>query len=185
MKPRSLLGLRFGKLRVVSLAPRFGRRRGTCWWAVCDCGKLKAFPSTQLVSTGTRSCGCLKNSRIDILGQRFGKLRVVCNAPLRSMKTACWVVCDCGRLKAIRSSSLREGATRSCGICCRQVKSEVHKTVEQVEAVPKHGHTRVQMVSAMQRDTKKGSGQTPQKDGRAGLLFPLRPTTSTKEKVYA
>lgn len=54
---------------------------------------------------------------VDIAGQRFGKLDVVCRAPAKSADgIALWVVrCECGNFRYVRSSSLRSGNTKSCG----------------------------------------------------------------------
>ena len=56
-------------------------------------------------------------TRIDIRGQRFGRLRVLRDSgkrtPTGQVKWLCQ--CDCGKKKAIWSNSLRTGAARSCG----------------------------------------------------------------------
>ncbi len=53
---------------------------------------------------------------IDLAGQRFGLLVAVNYAGLGSNGSALWFCkCDCGVEKAILSSSLRRGASRSCG----------------------------------------------------------------------
>lgn len=49
-------GKRFGML--VALRP-IGRRKDKIMWeCVCDCGNIKAFPSSELREGGRKSCGC-------------------------------------------------------------------------------------------------------------------------------
>lgn len=57
-------GKRFGKLTAIE---RVGvhnagkSRHGGLWWCVCDCGREKIVPITQLLSGNAKSCGCLKS----------------------------------------------------------------------------------------------------------------------------
>ena len=65
--------------------------------------------------------------KIDLTGQRFGRLTV------RSMTrigthSAAMCVCDCGNVKAVRSSSLKVGCTRSCGCLASERIAEANKT---------------------------------------------------------
>lgn len=55
--------------------------------------------------------------KIDLKDKRFGQLLVI--GYVGNHKWLCQ--CDCGKIKPIRGSSLRIGATRSCG--CLQLKS--------------------------------------------------------------
>jgi hypothetical protein len=58
--------------------------------------------------------------RVDINGQRFGRLIVLARAENRGRFAAwlCW--CDCGEFKTVVGSSLRTGNTRSCG-CLQRI----------------------------------------------------------------
>lgn len=78
----------------------------------------------------TGSCGCQRRIRglrnqaflddaarkkLDLAGQRFGKLTVLRPAENIGVKTA-WVCrCDCGRETVIRTNQLRTGHNTSCG----------------------------------------------------------------------
>lgn len=54
----------------------------------------------------------------DVVGQRFGRLVVVCRANSRSEQRPRWLCrCDCANEKIIRGSHLRDGLIESCG--CR------------------------------------------------------------------
>lgn len=54
-------------------------------------------------------------ARIDLTGQRFGRLLVLSYAGLRKGKAYWDCACDCGALSAVSGGSLRKGATTSCG----------------------------------------------------------------------
>jgi hypothetical protein len=58
--------------------------------------------------------------RLDLVGQRFGRLAVVQRAePTDHYGRARWLVrCDCGAEKTVSQSNLRKGHVRSCG-CLR------------------------------------------------------------------
>jgi hypothetical protein len=54
--------------------------------------------------------------RIDLLGQRFGRLVVLEPAGVSKNRTQLWLCrCDCGTSTTVNSYSLRSGASRSCG----------------------------------------------------------------------
>ena len=69
--------------------------------------------------------------RLDLTGQRIGRLTVVQPAPTRNGETLWRCQCDCGVFKEIRTNALRSGQTRSCGCLC----------IERIKAAnTKHGH---------------------------------------------
>lgn len=54
--------------------------------------------------------------KIDLTGQRFGKITVLSESPERKNKKIYWLCkCDCGVEKLISGSDLRSGKTVSCG----------------------------------------------------------------------
>ena len=64
---------------------------------------------------GTRATQMPPRKRLDLAGWRFGKLTVLRPAENIGGKTT-WVCrCDCGRECVIKTNSLREGRTASCG----------------------------------------------------------------------
>jgi hypothetical protein len=63
-------GDRFGRLTVISLAPK--RLRHTEWHCRCDCGEMKTTRASTLRAGRTRSCGCLGREE---LRTRRGNLR--------------------------------------------------------------------------------------------------------------
>lgn len=72
-----------------------------------------------------RPCGRRgMTSRIDISGQRFGRLVVIGEAPRIGPDLASRVRCDCGTTKIIRNASLRYGRSQSCGCITREIAEQ-------------------------------------------------------------
>ena len=54
--------------------------------------------------------------KIDLTGQRFGKLVVIKESPERKNGRICWECqCDCGNVAIVKGLSLKNGDTKSCG----------------------------------------------------------------------
>lgn len=107
----NLAGMRFGNLTVLERAEHLP----SYWRCRCDCGNEIAAPSPRLQSGQKSHCGCLAKSRTELLGRRFGKLRVRAfagNDP-SGYRWAC--ECDCGQSCEVRGSLLRSGRKTSCG----------------------------------------------------------------------
>ena len=63
--------------------------------------------------------GPLGRPRLDITGQRYGKLVAVCVSQVDHRQRTHWEgACDCGSTTVVRLSDLRRGTTQSCG-CLR------------------------------------------------------------------
>jgi len=112
-----LTGQRFGCWIVTAYA---GHRR---WFCVCDCGTRADVLGQSLRRGDSRSSGCLttelraKHTRIDLVGKRFGRWRVI--APAGGVMWSC--VCTCGTCRDINGQSLREGRSKSCGCLKREL----------------------------------------------------------------
>jgi hypothetical protein len=109
-------GQRFGKLVVLK---RVGTLSGIPTWLVhCDCGVEKVIRRTELYAT--KSCGCL-HRRVDLVGQRFGKLIVIRWHSTNTTGNSKWeCLCDCGNTPIVIGHQLSSGGTQSCG-CLRAV----------------------------------------------------------------
>lgn len=59
---------------------------------------------------------------LNLAGKQFGRLFVVSPAPRIANRTAWNCVCECGSKRIVRTQSLRNGETRSCGC----LSSEIH-----------------------------------------------------------
>ena len=133
------VGDRYGRLTVLERVPRPGDKHFLCR---CDCGTEKVIRGASLRARppkGTQSCGCLRDERlaqwhescrVDLTGERFGKLEVLRISDRKGGKSGRWwlCVCDCGNLTEVVSGELlreqmaghRRGhrkGTKSCGQC--------------------------------------------------------------------
>lgn len=59
--------------------------------------------------------------KLDLTGQRFGRLYVLQPAPNKNGKTRWLCQCDCGKQKIVGTDSLRTGKTLSCGCLHKQL----------------------------------------------------------------
>ena len=111
-KKVDLTGQRFGKLVVIR---DVGRKNGMVLWeCLCDCGKHTNVVSNNLTRGNTKSCGCM-TTKIDLTGQRFGKLEVI-EAVTDNKNKKVWVCkCDCGNYKNYNTGRLSSGNAKSCG----------------------------------------------------------------------
>ena len=113
---RDMRGQKFGKLMVESRMPN-NRHNQPTWLCLCDCGVRVAFTSNRLRRRVNPSCGCAAKTVLkDLIGQRFGKLTVIC---WDSIAGAWLCGCDCGRERLAKSRQLTEGVTTSCRCAAR------------------------------------------------------------------
>lgn len=110
--PIDITGQRFGRLVAIEVAQEKPRK----WRCKCDCGNEAVVLTRDLRNGNTKSCGCLRREYEDLSGQRFGRLLAVERMGSDSDGFSMWrCVCDCGNTVIVRSSSLKDGNTRSCG----------------------------------------------------------------------
>lgn len=70
---KSLIGLRFGRLMVLSLCDERSAH-GTCLWRCeCDCGNETNVITNRLTGGFTQSCGCLQKERTSQANFKHGK----------------------------------------------------------------------------------------------------------------
>lgn len=111
-------GQKYGRLTIIEDSGE-RRHRQIMWLCQCDCGNTTLVHSASLTRGLTKSCGCLateinKKRRVDLVGQRFGRLIVTAPAPNQK-----WVCkCDCGNTITTYTANLTMGRTQSCG-CLR------------------------------------------------------------------
>lgn len=119
-----LTNQRFGKLTVLYVAKREPKKQ-TLWRCKCDCGNECDVSIENLRSGHTQSCGCLRNDinttnfTKDVTGQVFGYLTVVERAYIDRYGVFWKCKCKCGSECIVRSTSLFNMQTTSCG--CRNV----------------------------------------------------------------
>lgn len=73
--------------------------------------------------------------KLDLTGQRFGRLTVVSPSPLRCYRNVVWHCrCDCGESTEMRGDHLRSGHSQSCGCLSRDRVQQMGTTNA------RHGH---------------------------------------------
>lgn len=101
------------------------------WSCICDCGSRCIVSAPNLKKGHTQSCGCLQKERTsashldDLSGQIFGNVVVLERAgsyqsPNGAVAPLWLCQCSCGQRFTAHGSSLRSGATQSCG-CSRRI----------------------------------------------------------------
>lgn len=109
--------IKYGKLTAIEYV---GNSK---WRCICDCGKEKIVYGGHLESGHTKSCGCFRSPRINLLNQKFGKL-----TPVEWIGQGKWkCICDCGNETFVSTDNLRNGNTKSCGCLQKQKTSETNK----------------------------------------------------------
>lgn len=128
--PIDLTGQRFGRLTAINQAED-NLSNKPYWDCVCDCGKVATVAADHLKNGHTQSCGCLQRERaseallINLIGQRFGRLKVIGRAEDKGTRVMWNCVCDCGENATVGASSLSEGRTRSCGCLRKETIAEI------------------------------------------------------------
>jgi hypothetical protein len=147
-------GKRYGRLIVLGRAkpPEHGSlsyRRKAFWLCQCDCGNDTIANAISLRNGTVTSCGCFRSEKsaqfaselgrrpndymiVDVTGQRFGMLTVLCRAERReNQRSLYWQCrCDCGKIVEVRGTALRHGHTTSCGCKRRQAHGNAFKIKE-------------------------------------------------------
>lgn len=128
-----VMGQRFGRLLVIGFAG-LNKKQRALWQCRCDCGNITTVGSYEIRNGKTASCGChrrevlLKGSpRLDLSGQRFGRLVVSVFAGVRNLKSMWVCICDCGNTSVVSGTQLRT-KTESCGCLQREAASRIRKS---------------------------------------------------------
>lgn len=114
-----LTGKAYGHLTVLSRAE--SRKGRSCWLCRCECGKEKVVSAHDLKSGRVKSCGCMQyehgHNRVDLSGQRFGKLTALYPTEKRDGRgSVIWhCKCDCGHTIELSQAELVYGNRKSCG----------------------------------------------------------------------
>lgn len=126
-----LTGQRFGKLQVIEITDQRTKGHGVIWRCKCDCGNMVLVRGDSLIHQGKDSCGC--GRREDITGQRYGNLVAIKFAYVDKKGRIKWIFrCDCGNEKAIRTDSVKEGKTTSCGCILSETAKEKAKNMQNI-----------------------------------------------------
>lgn len=123
-KAIDMTGQRFGRLVAVKQIDKadIGKENGIYWLCKCDCGNEVVVASQSLKRGQTKSCGCLRKEKkeiIDLTGQRFEKLTVIRQEGRNENGEMYWLCqCDCGNTTVVKGYYLKSGRIKSCG-CMR------------------------------------------------------------------
>lgn len=117
-----LVGQRYGRLSVLSKTERRDASGNVIWKCVCDCGNVVEVRTSSLKNSHSKSCGCLNREingeRIfkDLMGQVFGYWVVIRFAGQDIRGKSMWMCeCKCGKIRKVKSVSLIQGTSKSCG----------------------------------------------------------------------
>ena len=71
------------------------------------------------------------SKKIDLTGQRFGRLIVLCEDGRTNGSMVKWKCqCDCGDIVSVSGNDLRSGKTKSCGCLCREILKRRNEAVK-------------------------------------------------------
>ena len=128
MRKKNLTGRTFGMLHVLNEAPKYISPKGyskSMWHCKCDCGNICDIMGSHLLSGHSLSCGCQQTAKltprkaVDLTGQKFGMLTVMCRMSNRQVGKNSRLVwhcrCDCGQETDVLALLLTEGLVKSCG----------------------------------------------------------------------
>ena len=124
-------GQRYGRLIVISEAPKRANSSNRRWHCICDCGGKTEVNGGTLRDGRTTSCGCrLKHvaDRPGLVspGERFTRLVVIEDSGERRRGNRVYTCrCDCGAFTTAISKDLRTGHKRSCGCLRHDITSEM------------------------------------------------------------
>lgn len=120
-RKKNLIGEKFGNYSVVEVEYSQGKYRKTICKCLCDCGNIRNVDASNLRSGASTSCGCNKLLKIrkDLTGQKFGNYTVVGIKHIEGegrLKKIIWECkCDCGNIRNVVGSTLKNGTSKSCG----------------------------------------------------------------------
>lgn len=125
MKVNDITGKTFGRLTILNRVP--STRKGAArWLASCQCGNTCEVNGIDVRAGKVMSCGCLQ--RTDLTGKHFGRLTAIKPAEtLPDGKTRWLCMCSCGQETVVRTVSLNNGLTRSCGCLHRDTMKRLWK----------------------------------------------------------
>ena len=128
-RAEDLTGKIFGRFTVLERDYNEEKNGSTRWKCKCDCGNIIVTNRNSLLNGHTKSCGCLRKETvkniphyfIDETGNKYGKLTVIEPIQDNGIKWKCQ--CECGNIKIVSGTYLRNGTTSSCG-CLGKSKGE-------------------------------------------------------------
>lgn len=134
MRFKDLTGRQFGKSVVISrLESKVGKsgRRKTVWNCKCECGNEFEASTDSLTRNPDLVCPeCTnknrsKNNRINVVGNKYGRLTVL-DIIINTSPTKVRCKCDCGNEHICLQADVVSGHTQSCGCLQKERTSEAN-----------------------------------------------------------
>lgn len=111
---------KLGKLTVIGDPQRNKERKTTYYPCSCECGNKKLIDSRLFRKNNHKSTSCGECRYPDLLGKKFGLLRVVGLVEDYQYGSRYWeCVCNCGKKAVIPTGNLTSGNSESCGVCVK------------------------------------------------------------------
>lgn len=113
---------KYGKLIPIKII-KSGTNYSAIWRCKCDCGKYKNVSGNCLISSGTKSCGCLRF--VNLKDKIFGSLTVIRKLNKKrsnnnkSTNNIWLCVCECGNKVSFTSAQLKNRKSKVCGVNCK------------------------------------------------------------------
>lgn len=120
----NLIGKKFNYLTVLEYSDK-----NNFLLCKCDCGNIKKVRKDHLITGNTKSCGCLRKTKLfklrkDLTGKKFNKLTVLSFSHMDEKHRSYYLcLCECGNKKIIKGQSLLQGDIKSCG--CSQYSNKI------------------------------------------------------------
>lgn len=84
----------------------------------CECGKIKRYKFKSVTSGKITNCGCKDLGKLDLTGQKFGKLTALNVVGKDNHNCKIWLCkCDCGNLREVRNYELARHRITTCKQC--------------------------------------------------------------------
>lgn len=139
MNTEDLTGRVFQNLEVLERAPDYigpSGKHEAMWRCKCLlCGREIETRARNLKSGHIKSCGKRHRRVEDLTGRDFGDLHVIERAENVIAKDGTSYVmwkclCKCGNVVVVRATSLKNGHTKSCGVCSRSRSNMGHGLID-------------------------------------------------------
>lgn len=134
---KDISGQTFGRLTALNINKEITtlHEHGTYWDCICECGSKVTVYLGNLTSGKQKSCGCLQSEnrhkkKINMIGQKFGKLTVLYEQPNRIRNRIFYhCICECGKECDADGVELRNGHKCSCGCANYSLGEDKIKTI--------------------------------------------------------
>lgn len=124
-KRKELAGCVFGELTVLYATDKRTASGVIYWHCKCECGNEIDVSTIDLTRNGKRTCGHEYNRNKNLVGNRYGRLTVICHLGSVNYNRIWGCICDCGNITIVTTNRLLSGKTKSCG-CLSKEKASKH-----------------------------------------------------------